>query len=362
MARFLTFENLNDEQFEELCYLLVKYLGFINVEWRKKGADDGRDIQADYAFTNMLDESITEKYFFECKHYKNGISPEILNSKLAWADAENPDHLVIFVSSHLTTPCRRFLEKIKTRKSYKIHTIEGVKLKELIEKNAAFIYRFDLDNDRPYIVGEIINEYKEFYDLPNMSKVTLAISSINLYKLALVDLIALSQICMLCYNRWKIELNEGFKETILDEAIGMDFSKFILPILKRKEKNQFQEDLSRFTYDDVFGYFNHRRWSTLHFCFFTFISVGYYHGNGVLMTYLRISENSGCLMWSILGTQEDGGILQMKHENALSYFIDSLEMLITNSPSLEEDFNNMPALESLNGFDGTILEFIEVNA
>jgi len=53
------------------------------------------------------------------KHYQAGVSPTAFEGSLAWASAEQPQVLLIVVSSHLTTPCREFLE-VWQRKNPKI--------------------------------------------------------------------------------------------------------------------------------------------------------------------------------------------------------------------------------------------------
>jgi hypothetical protein len=44
------------------------------------------------------------------KHYQAGVSPSAFESSLTWALAEQPQVLLIVVSSHLTIPCRDYLQ------------------------------------------------------------------------------------------------------------------------------------------------------------------------------------------------------------------------------------------------------------
>ncbi len=128
----INLQNLSSIRFEELCFdLLIKY-GFEALLWRKGGADDGRDIEGFKSIENPLIGTYKEQWFFECKKHEKGISPEQLNSKVAWADAKKPRHLLIFVSSYLTNNCRTWLEDLKSTKSYSIHIMEGVDIKKKI--------------------------------------------------------------------------------------------------------------------------------------------------------------------------------------------------------------------------------------
>jgi hypothetical protein len=132
IERQIDFLKLTDEEFEELCFELLLSLNYEKVKWRKGGADNGRDIQAELRSHATLVDRFNESWFFECKRYSKGVPPEQLNSKIAWADAEKPKHLVIFVSSCLTNNARIWLEKIETDKFYKIHVLEGDQIKKLV--------------------------------------------------------------------------------------------------------------------------------------------------------------------------------------------------------------------------------------
>lgn len=111
-AEEIDFSKIQDWEFEFICFELIQRNGFEKVTWRKKGADDGRDIEARLRIANPIIETFEEKWFFECKHYKKGVPPEELNSKIAWADSEKPQHLVFMISSHLTNACRNWLKLI----------------------------------------------------------------------------------------------------------------------------------------------------------------------------------------------------------------------------------------------------------
>ena len=68
-----------------------------------------------------------------------------MNSKIAWADAEKPKHLVFFISSYLTNSAREWLRKVEPEKHYKVHRIEGKQLKQLVLKFPKLISKYFLD-------------------------------------------------------------------------------------------------------------------------------------------------------------------------------------------------------------------------
>ncbi len=141
--------TLTHQQFEELCFELIHASDFNNIQWRQGGADKGRDIQALKNSSNKIVGDFTETWFFECKRYTNGVPPEQLTSKITWADAEKPNHLVFFISSYLTTSCKDWIEKTKPTKPYKIHIIEGSDIIKILENNSK-IYRKFFQSD--YII------------------------------------------------------------------------------------------------------------------------------------------------------------------------------------------------------------------
>lgn len=126
---------LSPLQFEELCYELVEASGFSHIIWRRGGADGGRDIEACRRVSNGLVDDYDERWFFECKHHRSGVSSEHLSSKFVHGLAEEPDHLVFFISSYLTKDTRAWKEKMAVKANFKIHLIEGEKLKLLIKKH-----------------------------------------------------------------------------------------------------------------------------------------------------------------------------------------------------------------------------------
>jgi len=141
----IDFLALSSKRFEELCFDLLLRLGFKGLTWRQGGADSGRDIEGRFALTNPLIESYDERWFFECKRYSDGVPVTEFNSKIAWADAERPKHLVIIVSSYVSNSTREWLEKTTLQKAYVIHLIEGKKLKKLLLPFPELISEYFMD-------------------------------------------------------------------------------------------------------------------------------------------------------------------------------------------------------------------------
>jgi hypothetical protein len=169
----LDFSRLTPDQFEELCFDIVEAAGFRRLAWRQGGADNGRDIQGYKQVSTGVADDFEELWFFECKRYQGGVPPEELNSKIAWADAEKPKHLVIFVSSYITNNARTWLEKIEKDKFYKIHLIEGKRLKSLVSRHdiiearyfSSDIQRLMQQTCRSWVVHKLTPDVQTLFEL-----------------------------------------------------------------------------------------------------------------------------------------------------------------------------------------------------
>jgi len=139
------FDHLEETEFEEFCYDLMGELGFINLSWRKgtglssSPSDQGRDIECDRVVEDDLDKSTyVDKYFVECKHYKQGVPPDKIAGALAWAMAERPSVLILIASNFFSNPTKEHIKKFieNNKPSFKIKTWERPRLETLcIGKN-----------------------------------------------------------------------------------------------------------------------------------------------------------------------------------------------------------------------------------
>ncbi|HUH50657.1 MAG TPA: restriction endonuclease [Flavobacterium sp.] len=139
----IDFQLITPTQFEQLCFKLISKIGYEKVRWRQGGADNGRDIQAVKRVQNDL-VLYDDIWFFECKHYVGGVPPAEFESKFAWANAKQPEHLVFILSSHITNNGETYLEERAEGVNYKVHLIQGNELKEVLIKHIDLIKEFGL--------------------------------------------------------------------------------------------------------------------------------------------------------------------------------------------------------------------------
>jgi Restriction endonuclease len=137
----IDFSKLSAELFEELCYEIVERSGFYSLRWRRGGADRGRDIEALLDIDNPL-VRYQERWFFECKNHASGIPVTDVDDKFSWAQAEGAHHLVLMLSSYPTTACSEWIEKRATQVSFRVHVIEGKRLKQLVQVHRDLVERY----------------------------------------------------------------------------------------------------------------------------------------------------------------------------------------------------------------------------
>jgi len=141
----IDFNLLDGKQFEELCYDLLSKMGYHSITWKQGGSDNGRDIECYYTMNNPMLGCLVDKWFVECKNHTSAINVDDLNSKLAWASAEKPNHLLIIVSSYISKSTYEWLAKMNTSIVYRIHVIEGKRLKELLLPYDDIVSKYFLD-------------------------------------------------------------------------------------------------------------------------------------------------------------------------------------------------------------------------
>jgi len=226
-AEEINFKKIEDWEFEFICYELISSSGFSDVTWRKKGADSGRDIEAKLKVRNQIIGEFEEKWFFECKHYTKGVPPNELNSKIAWADAEKPHHLVIMVSSHLTNGSRDWIDKIRKDKRYDIHIVEGEDIKKLIQKYPTLMLMYFASGGISNLLFSTKKNWLTYGFYPSYDQYRLLIVRNEVKKLSKNDLAFLFATYFVNYNRYNavIEIEGRSKEKLHIELI---------PHLKRK--------------------------------------------------------------------------------------------------------------------------------
>lgn len=148
----LDLSKISPTQFEEFCFDLLVALGALNVSWRKGSnqdaspADQGRDIQCDWEITEIGGQKHRETWFIECKHHKDAISPDKLQSAFAWAGAESPDVLLIAASGFLSNPTKNHIDA-RTRNvgsTYRIRVWENKDFERMAARYPSILRKYQI--------------------------------------------------------------------------------------------------------------------------------------------------------------------------------------------------------------------------
>ncbi|MEL0649946.1 restriction endonuclease [Algibacter sp. TI.3.09] len=232
----MKFDQITPRAFENLCYDLLVTYNFHNLIWREGGADNGRDIEGNYFFRNTI-KNLETKWFFECKRYSSGgVLPADISSKITWADAEQPDYLVFFISSYLTNNARTWLEKIEPQKQYEIVIIEGEDLKNRLLKYPELIERYFSLNRYEQLFNDV-RDYKTKFNInPSFEFLKEISENIDLAKL---DKNEIGFILFNFYNQFNLFENRNEYYGDFDETI-------IYPVLEHLKNSVDNTSLKSF--------------------------------------------------------------------------------------------------------------------
>ncbi|MEU5508132.1 restriction endonuclease [Streptomyces fungicidicus] len=147
---------MTDTEFEEFCFALLEELGFVNIDWRKgtglnaSPSDRGRDIVAERLIEEFDGERRLERWFIDCKHYRQGVPPDKITGLLSWAAAERADVALVVASNYLSNPCKDFIATYRgnNRPSFRIKYWERPSLRKLLEGKEVFLSRIELAKQR----------------------------------------------------------------------------------------------------------------------------------------------------------------------------------------------------------------------
>lgn len=94
--------DLSPTEFEHLIFDLMVARGMANVTWRTPGADGGRDIEGTIFEQDFTGLQTSKKWYVECKRYTSSVDWPTIYGKIAYADSNQADVLLLCTSSLFT--------------------------------------------------------------------------------------------------------------------------------------------------------------------------------------------------------------------------------------------------------------------
>lgn len=100
--RMRTLHELTPNEFENLTLDLLSHLGLKNAVWRTPGRDGGRDIQGDIYTDDFSGYTSHQSWYVECKQYASTVSWPVVWEKIAYAESNSADVLLVATTSTLS--------------------------------------------------------------------------------------------------------------------------------------------------------------------------------------------------------------------------------------------------------------------
>lgn len=167
----IKFDALSPTDFEEFCFDLMSQSGFTNVDWRKgtpknaSPADRGRDIVAELERVDVDGHTYRERWFVDCKHYKQGVPPEALQGAITWAQAERPDTVLFIASGFLSNGAKDWVSQFEgTRPPFRVRTWEAPQLRRIVADHLDVAFRHNVEISSLRKVSDILEAESELTD------------------------------------------------------------------------------------------------------------------------------------------------------------------------------------------------------
>ena len=125
--------KLTSTQFENLIYDCIRSVGVRNLVWRTPGSDGGRDIEGQVIVTDLIGVDKVEKWYVECKRYKQSIDWPTIWKKVAYADTQCADVFLLATNSNPSPACENEISSWNNQKrTPTIRMLRGYSLVELL--------------------------------------------------------------------------------------------------------------------------------------------------------------------------------------------------------------------------------------
>lgn len=123
--------DLTPDEFQNLCYDIIRRNNFINPITRGKGGDGGRDLEAEFVVKIAKDEK-REKCWFQCKRQKVGVNFKQFSTELQKAQDQGIKRFFIVSNSDTTPNCKDDIENWNKKNRCEINDWTGTKLLDLL--------------------------------------------------------------------------------------------------------------------------------------------------------------------------------------------------------------------------------------
>ncbi|WP_315779427.1 MULTISPECIES: restriction endonuclease [unclassified Bradyrhizobium] len=158
MGLLRSFLDLSPTEFENFLYDILSSSGARNLTWRTPGADGGRDIEGDVYVRDLSGYFAKQRWYYECKRYATSLDWPLVYGKVAYADANGADFLLIVTTSSPSPACETQISKWNNeRKSPLIRVWRGYELDVIASQFPAIAAKYGLRQAPQPTAGEFVD-------------------------------------------------------------------------------------------------------------------------------------------------------------------------------------------------------------
>lgn len=152
------FSDLAPSEFENFSFDILNAAGVRNLTWRTPGADGGRDIEGSIFVTDFSGSSVEQTWYFECKRYSTSLDWPLVHAKVAYADNNGADYLLIITNSCPSPACETQISLWnKARRHPAIRVWRGYELDGIADKYSIIAAKYGLRNTPPPKIREFLD-------------------------------------------------------------------------------------------------------------------------------------------------------------------------------------------------------------
>lgn len=145
--------SISPDDFQQLCYDIIRKTGFVNPQVRGKGADGGRDIEAEFDYVVGSKEGIRDRCWFQCKRQKQGVSYAQISTEVQKSEDHGISKFFILSNSDTTPGCKDDIRIWNEKHRCRIIDWTGTKFLDLLFQYPDVCKYYFPDEELPPIVN-----------------------------------------------------------------------------------------------------------------------------------------------------------------------------------------------------------------
>ena len=137
--------DLTPIEFENFTYDLLQSSGMRHLVWRTPGPDGGRDVEGEVLQADLSGHTDTQRWYIECKRYSNSIDWPTVWKKIAYAESNQADFLLLVTNSNPSPQCETQIEKWNAEhRSVKLRVWRGYEIEGLLNAYPVLAAKYGL--------------------------------------------------------------------------------------------------------------------------------------------------------------------------------------------------------------------------